>query len=142
MFNLSYLFETKQTCLKIKNKFLIHEHKANRAGLHYDLRIEHNCKLESFATRKIADLINNKTKKIMLFRQPIHEPEWFDFESEIGQGYGSGKLKMWDKGSYKTIKWEDDGNIVLDFSGSRLIGTFAIIPYNLEKKQYLMLKTN
>lgn len=139
MLFLSRLFESTLTCNKIKNKFIIHKHYADRAGLHYDLRIEHNCKLASWATRKLPDLINNKLQKIVLFKQPDHEPDWFDFEGEIDSGYGKGKVLIWDKGIYKLIKW-DDKSIIIDFSGTKIKGKYVILKYTGHKDQYLMFR--
>ena len=77
-------------CLKVKNKFLIHKHNAKRAGLHYDLRVERNCMLESWATKKMPDLLEGKVNKIALFPQPVHDPEWFDFDcDELNKEYNN-----------------------------------------------------
>lgn len=124
---------------KHKNEFLIHEHRADRVGLHYDLRIEHNGKLESWAGRYIPQMIEGKKKKILIIKQPIHEMDWFDWEGEIKDGYGKGKVKIWDKGSVKKIKW--GRHIQIEFSGTKIKGIYHIIPYSGGKKtQFLMFK--
>ena len=139
MIPLYTLFETKkESCPLIKQKFLIHKHNANRAGLHYDLRIEHNCMLLSWATRKMPELISGTTSKIALFEQPVHDPSWFDFEGDIDDGYGAGKVLIWDKGSYDIIKWGD--HLILDFHGNRLKGIYVLLPYPMQDNQWLMFR--
>lgn len=141
MISLSKLFEIKIFKKdKYKNKFLIHEHFAKRAGHHFDIRIEHNGKLCSWATRYLPDLIDEKRKKILLIQQPDHELEWFDFEGEIEDSYGAGKVKIWDKGTVKKIKWTDK-HLEISFKGTKLKGIFHLLQYAGSKKQhYLMFR--
>ena len=125
-------------CRKLKNKFVIQEHHALRAGLHYDLRIEHDCVLKSWATRKIPDLVKDNVRKISLFQTPDHSLDWFSFEGEITDVYGKGKVGIWDKGNVDIIKW--NRNIIVEFFGNKLIGKYAIVPMTKEG-QYLMLRS-
>lgn len=135
------IYETIYYCPHIKNKFLIHQHFADKAGLHYDLRIEKDCTLKSWACRKLPDLIEGKTNKILAVKVEDHRPEWFDFKGEIVDGYGKGKVNIWDKGTYKMIKWEKD-TCILDFKGTKLKGKYVIIPYNnTRNNNYLMFKS-
>lgn len=129
-----------ESVLSVNNKFLIHEHYAKKAGLHYDLRLGYDNTLKSFACRKISDLISGKVKKILLIQQPDHDPSWFDFEGEIEDGYGAGKVVIWDKGTFKIVQWKDK-SITLIFSGSKLIGEYTLIKY-LKPNQWLMFKSN
>jgi DNA ligase D-like protein (predicted 3'-phosphoesterase) len=125
---------------KHKNKFLIHEHHADRVGLHYDIRIEHNGKLESWACRYVPDLIKGNKKKILIILQPAHELDWFDFEGQIEDGYGKGRVKIWDKGNVNKIKWEDNHKTI-EFSGTKLKGIYHIIRYTGGKRtQFLMFR--
>lgn len=125
---------------KYKNRFLVHEHHADRVGLHYDIRVENNGVLVSWACRYLPDLIDGKRKKILIIKQPDHDLNWFNFEGNIDEGYGKGKVKIWDKGSVNKIKWTDTHQII-DFHGTKLKGTYHIIPYSGGKKnQYLMFK--
>ena len=119
-------------------KFIIHLHRADRVGLHYDIRLEKDNKLKSWACRKIPDLIDNKTKKILIIQQPDHKMDWFDFKGEITDGYGKGKVEIWDKGIYDTIKWEKN-SIVVVFKGTKIKGSYAMIPY--KKKNWLMFRS-
>lgn len=110
---------------KSRLKFIVQEHHAVKAGLHYDLRLEHNGVLVSWATRKLPDLVNDKLQKIRLFPQPDHNMDWFDFSGEIEDGYGKGNVLVWDKGEYLPIKW--DSHITVTFFGTKLKGTYHFI---------------
>ncbi len=123
-----------------KLKFIIHLHRADRVGLHYDIRLEKDNKLKSWACRKIPDLVSNIQNKILIIQQPDHELSWFDFSGEIIDGYGKGKVEIWDKGTYSEIKWTSN-SIIVDFNGSKINGRFAMIPYNLRKSQWLMFRS-
>ena len=100
------LYEKLFNKVKYKNKFLIHDHLADRVGQHYDLRIEHKGKLESWAGRYIPELIEGKKSKILIILQPVHDLSWFDWEGQIEDGYGKGRVKIWDKGDVKKIRDE------------------------------------
>ena len=73
----------------------------------------------------------------MLFPTPDHSPDWIDFSGRIEDDYGKGQVSVWDSGSYKIIKWDDEGKKVVEFKGAKIQGSYAIIPY---KDRYLMIK--
>ncbi|MEM4483548.1 MAG: hypothetical protein QXS19_06500 [Candidatus Methanomethylicia archaeon] len=80
---------------KLRFRYIIHEHRAEKAGLHYDLRIEiAKDKIISIAFRNYP-LGKDRAMGII---QPLHESYWMTFQGEIKQGYGKGKLKIVDKG--------------------------------------------
>ena len=119
------------------NRFLIHCHNAEKVGLHYDLRLERDGVLKSFATRYLPQLIDNEKKKILLIQVYDHKLEWFNFEGQIFKGYGKGNMYIWDKGTYKTVKWTKS-NIIVEFDGQKLIGKYSLIPYKDKPDQWLM----
>lgn len=119
-----------------KNIFVIQHHISSLD--HYDIRLERNGVLVSWATRKLPDLINNKVKKIAIFKQPDHELEWSNFQGEIKDGYGKGTVSIYDNGKYDTIKWAD--HIIINFHGKILNGTYVLIPTQYGKEQWLMFK--
>jgi len=128
-------------------RFVIHEHHAKRAGLHWDLRLQYKpCKhkddisLYSFATRKLPDFVNGKLKKIMLFQTPDHECWWLDFEGVLTQGYGAGEIYIWDSGNLEWIK-DDEDRKVFCLQGRKIKGCFALIrtTYNSDK-EWLLVK--
>jgi hypothetical protein len=141
---------------KKQYKFVIHIHHARTT--HFDLRIQSktdDTKLESFACKKIDELISDKTKKILLIRQPLHEMEWFFTGNKtIGSGYGKGKVETFDSGTFNIIKWTDEnktdsnGNnttinvIILEFNGRIIKGKYTILRYfgSDNDTHYLMFK--
>lgn len=121
-------------------KFIIHIHRADRVGLHYDIRLEKDGKLKSWACRKIPELVKRNQKRILVIQQPDHELDWFDFSGTITDGYGKGKIDIWDKGTYDIIKWTTN-SIIVDFKGTKIFGKFVMIPYNQLRNQWLMFRS-
>jgi len=109
-----------------KLKFIIHEHHALRAGLHYDIRLEHDGVLKSWVSRKLPDLIFDELKKIMLIPTPDHDLSWLKFKGIIDDGYGKGEVKVWDKGTYTLLRWTDK-SIIVKFNGKKIRGIFVIL---------------
>ena len=70
----------------------IQEHKAEKAGKHYDLRILlPKGPLYSWAARKF---LPKDKKPILAIRQPDHSPDYLGWEGTIPKGvYGAGKVK-------------------------------------------------
>jgi len=93
--------------------FTIHEHRAKKAGLHYDLRIRVGKKVMSIAFRKPIVALP-KGEKRQGFVQPIHTLTWLDFEGEIPEGYGAGTLDIVAKGKVEIYKTQK-GTIVMHF---------------------------
>lgn len=122
----------------INNMFVIQEHKAIKAGLHYDIRLGHNGVLKSWATKKLIDIINNKAKRIMIFETPDHDPTWLDFEGEIESGYGAGKVLIWDKGTFTISTWKNN-HITVIFNGSKIKGKYTFLQY--KQGQWLLFKS-
>jgi len=106
-------------------RFTIQLHDAERAGRHYDIRILDGDKAYSWATRK--KMPGRPGKLIQLFLQPIHSAEYAEWSGEIENGYGKGKVSLWDHGSV-VVTPSDSGGYKLLFSGERIRGSYAIIP--------------
>jgi hypothetical protein len=119
-------------------RFVLHLHLAKRAGRHYDLRIERDDNnVESFATKK--EIIKlKKGDRIQLFRQPLHTPDWLDFEGEITDGYGQGKITIVDKGKVTLLRQKDNRVFVFEFKGKKLKGLYALI--RLGKDDWLFVR--
>jgi bifunctional non-homologous end joining protein LigD len=104
------------------NRFVIHEHHARR--LHWDLRLEHEGALASWA---VPNGIPPDTKDNRLaVRTEDHPIEYLEFEGDIPAGeYGAGSIRIWDSGSFDTDKWTED-KIEVTLSGERLTGRYAL----------------
>ena len=136
---MNFILEAIQNAITLKSRFIIHHHFADRAGEHFDLRIEKDGVLKSWATRKLDDLLENPTIKIQLFQTPDHNlEEWINFKGHIPSGeYGGGTVEIFDKGSVKIIKWDDKSKVVI-FNGKKINGKYAII--QPKQNMYMMLK--
>jgi len=118
-----------------KRRYVVHEHFSKRAGIHYDLRLEWGNMLKDWAFKKVPPLeIGIKRFGIA---QPDHELFWLDFEGEIKSGYGAGVLKIWDKGTYDILKY-DEKVIELNFQGGKLVGKYILIKF---KNGWLFFKS-
>ncbi|MCF8884795.1 MAG: DNA polymerase ligase N-terminal domain-containing protein [Nitrososphaerota archaeon] len=106
--------------------FVVHEHHAKKAGLHYDLRLEIDNVLKSWALRKEPPTTHNV--KRLCIPQPDHELSYANFEGEIPEGqYGAGTVKIWDKGEYKILEYDPDKKMVVYMMGEKLRGKYILI---------------
>lgn len=103
--------------------FVVHEHHARR--LHWDLRLEKDGVLKSWAVPKGIPL--EKGIKRLAIETEDHPLEYANFEGEIPKGfYGAGRVIIWDKGEYEPKEWTKD-KIVVSFKGNRLRGEYVMI---------------
>ena len=110
--------------------FVIQEHKATK--LHYDFRLEKDKKLKSWAITKIPP--KSKAVKRLAIQTPDHPYSYRNFEGEIKEGYGKGKVKIWDNGTYKEESWKKD-KIVFQLNGKKLNGKYVLIKTNYGKNK-------
>ncbi len=108
--------------------FVIHEHHAT--NLHYDFRLEIDGVLKSWAIPKIPP----KAKKIkrLAIQVEDHPIEYTNFEGIIKEGYGKGKVKIWDKGTFK-LEDRKENKIVLELNGKILKGKYVLVRTNYGK---------
>jgi bifunctional non-homologous end joining protein LigD len=86
------------------NSFVIHKHRATR--LHYDVRLEHDGALPSWAVPKGLPL--DKGDKRLAVRTEDHPLEYGSFEGTIPEGhYGAGEVRIFDDGWYEPVEWTD-----------------------------------
>ncbi len=115
-------------------RFVVHEHHAKRAGLHYDLRLECGDSLKDWAFRKSLPL--KPGVKRFGVQQPDHDRIWLEFEGEIEEGYGAGVMRIWDKGRYIVLSRTSDG-FRLWFDGERMKGEYVMVTF---KDGWLLFK--
>ncbi len=119
--------------------FVIQKHHARR--LHYDLRLEMDGVLKSWAIPKEPS--SKPGVKRLAVQVEDHSLDYADFEGIIPKGYyGAGKVEIWDKGTYRLLE-RSDTKIVFELQGKRLQGKYALIKLRPGKdpKNWLFFKT-
>jgi DNA ligase D-like protein (predicted ligase)/DNA ligase D-like protein (predicted polymerase)/DNA ligase D-like protein (predicted 3'-phosphoesterase) len=106
------------------NRFVLHRHHASR--LHYDLRIEKDGVLWSYAVPK--GLPPRPGIKRLAVRTEDHPIEYLAFEGTIPKGeYGGGTMWVYAGGRYEVTKAKKD-SMYVRLSSRGLTGEYRIIP--------------
>lgn len=130
--------------------FVVQEHHASH--LHYDLRLEINDTLVSWAVPKGPP--RTTTIKRLAVQTEDHPMEYAFFAGTIPEGYGAGTVSIWDKGTYCNLKDTGidpvsmeqslhNGRIEIYFHGHKLNGPYALVrtAYGDDKKKnWLLMK--
>jgi bifunctional non-homologous end joining protein LigD len=86
------------------NSFVIHKHRATR--LHYDVRLERDGALPSWAVPR--GLPVQRGDKRLAVRTEDHPLEYGSFSGSIPEGhYGAGEVRIFDDGWYEPVEWTD-----------------------------------
>jgi bifunctional non-homologous end joining protein LigD len=105
-------------------RFVIQEHSAT--SLHWDLRLEHDGVLASFAIPK--GLPEAPKDNRLAVHTEDHPLEYLEFKGEIPKGeYGAGTMRIWDRGTYECLKWEPR-KIEVWLHGERVGARYALFP--------------
>jgi DNA ligase D-like protein (predicted 3'-phosphoesterase) len=119
--------------------YVIQKH--NASHLHYDLRLENDGVLKSWAVPKEPP--EEAGIKRLAVQVQDHPIDYADFEGQINEGsYGAGIVEIWDRGTYIPQKFEE-GEVIIDIKGERLKGIYCLIKLkrNLPKdKNWLFFK--
>jgi DNA ligase D-like protein (predicted 3'-phosphoesterase) len=129
--------------------FVIHKHKAR--NLHYDLRLEVDGALKSWAVPKGPS--TDPGVKRLAVQTEDHPLEYIDFEGVIPEReYGAGATIVWDAGTYGNLTERDGepiamraaitaGHVSVWLEGKKLRGGFALNRFRTgEKDQWLLVK--
>ena len=130
--------------------FVVQKHAAR--NLHYDLRLEMEGVLKSWAVPKGPSLDPSVKRLAMMVED--HPLDYKDFEGIIPEhNYGAGSVIVWDKGFYHHVAALDrnenerllldglnKGDLKFVLEGEKLRGEFALIKIRKDPKSWLLLK--
>lgn len=127
------------------SRFIIVEHQAKKARLHWDLRFKmpNSSNWMSFAVRK--GVPTDVGKKVLAVRTHDHTEKEALFLGTIKSGYGAGILKKWDSGPCIIHKFKP-GHILIEFKGSKVKGYYHLISTGVmnrkdyKSQQYMLFK--
>lgn len=133
-----------------KLRFVVQRHHASH--LHYDLRLEMEGVLKSWAVPKGLSLFPKDKRLAMMVED--HPFDYKDFEGEIPKGnYGAGTVHIFDAGDYQSLsktrkndeedllKGLKEGSLKFKLNGKILKGEFALFRLiNAEQNAWLLIK--
>jgi bifunctional non-homologous end joining protein LigD len=120
--------------------FVVQKHRASH--LHYDVRLEHEGAMLSWAVPKGPSL-DPSAKRLAMMTEP-HPMDYNGFEGVIPEGeYGGGTVMIWDRGT-----WEPEvadpgaalakGELKFRLHGRKLRGSWVLV--RTRNRQWLMIK--
>ena len=111
-----------------KRLFVVQKHRAT--ALHWDLRMEMNGVLVSWAVPKGPS--PNQADKRLAVHVEDHPLEYASFEGVIPKGnYGAGAMIVWDRGTWTPVEDPDagmeNGKLLFDLRGYKLRGRWTLV---------------
>ena len=123
--------------------FVVQKHAARR--LHYDLRLEMDGVLKSWAVPK-GPSVRPEEKRLAVHVED-HPLEYADFEGVIPpDNYGAGAVIVWDRGWYRPAKEGnpleqlEKGKLEVEFFGYKMRGRWTLARMSKKEKEWLLLK--
>jgi DNA ligase D-like protein (predicted 3'-phosphoesterase) len=105
--------------------FIIHKHQATR--LHWDLRLEMDGVLKSWAVPKEPP--KKAGIKRLAFQVEDHDLDYAEFEGEIPEDeYGAGTVEIWDKGEYDLLE-SHENRFKFKLLGKKLKGIYVLFKF-------------
>ena len=120
---------------------IVHMHDATR--LHWDLRLEMDGVLKSWAVPKGPSA--NPADKRLAVKVEDHPLEYGDFEGVIPEGnYGAGTVIVWDRGVWVPLEdvreGFEKGKLLFELKGYKLHGRWTLIKLKKTEKEWLLIK--
>jgi bifunctional non-homologous end joining protein LigD len=123
-----------------RRAFVVQKHRAS--ALHYDVRLEHNGVMLSWAVPK-GPSPDPTVKRLAMPTEP-HPLEYNDFEGVIPEGeYGGGTVMIWDRGTWEPEVPDVDralakGDLKFTLHGRKLKGSWVLV--RIRKGPWLLIK--
>jgi bifunctional non-homologous end joining protein LigD len=118
--------------------FVIQEHHAT--ALHWDVRLERDGVLVSFAVpRGLPDVPGDIRLAVHTEDHPM---EYLNFSGEIPKGeYGGGRMFIWDRGRYETVKWSDR-EVAVVFNGTKAQGKYTFFRSGKSDRDWMVRRSD
>jgi len=121
--------------------FVVHKHAARQ--LHFDLRLEMDGVLRSWAVPKGPSY--DTADKRLAVKVEDHPLEYGDFEGTIPAGnYGAGGVIVWDRGEWVALEdWREGlekGKLLFELKGYKLHGKWTLVKIKKSEKDWLLIK--
>lgn len=109
--------------------YVIQKHAATH--LHYDLRLEMDGVLKSWAVPKEPPTTSDVRR--LAVQVEDHSIEYAEFEGTIPEGeYGAGTVKIWDKGTYQLLERKED-RLIIKINGKKIKGVYVLLRFKNDK---------
>ncbi len=124
---------------KVETRFVVHEHHASH--LHWDLRLEMEGVLKSWAIPKGPP--TTPGIKRLAVQTEDHPLDYIDFEGIIPEGeYWAGTVKIWDTGAFELFGQKVSGSLQKEvkfhLQGKKLKGIYYLLHF--KEKNWLFFK--
>jgi DNA ligase D-like protein (predicted 3'-phosphoesterase) len=119
----------KRVALGEEKIYVVQKHAATH--LHYDLRLEMDGVLKSWAIPKQPPITYGVRR--LAVQVEDHPLGYENFEGVIPEGeYGAGTVEIWDKGTYKLLERKAN-KLLIEINGEKLRGTYVLLRFKNEK---------
>ena len=123
------------------NIFCVQKHAAR--NLHWDLRLEHEGVLLSWAIPKGPS--PNQADKRLAMQTEDHPLEYAEFEGVIPEGeYGAGAMIVWDRGVWVPLEpvgeGLEKGKLLFELRGHKLLGKWTLVKTKQAPNSWLFIK--
>jgi bifunctional non-homologous end joining protein LigD len=123
------------------NLFVVHKHAAR--NLHFDLRLEMDGVLRSWAVPRGPTY--DQAEKRLAVKVEDHPLEYGDFEGVIPAGnYGAGGVIVWDRGEWVPLEdWREGlekGKLLFELRGYKLHGKWTLVKIKKSERDWLLIK--
>ena len=125
---------------KGKLLYMVHDHKAR--SHHFDLRLEMDGVLKSWAIPKRIDLkrLDERRLAVQTDDHPLDYGKW---KGTIPAGsYGAGEVRVWDSGTWEIVDWKPGKKLIFKVRGKKLKGTFVLVHFRPKGKEWLFFRKN